>query len=381
MCYALNPMGVGVCLTGFPPGLNRRVSHFFLKKIIPEPARLTIRTTAELAKHVGLSRATVSRILNGHSGIKQKNIERVMRVVDETGFSPNPYSNILRGKRSATIAVYLSSFKQHAVVQKLADVVHRLAKVGYTALIETAENADHADITRWIMRMRAEGVIFVGQHTDSGLAAQVRELAAAGVPHVFTENFSDAKANIVTLDRTQGLELAANHLLDLGHRRIGLMGISDKVPVEVARLIGLRRALEARKLDPASALVSVGDPPARVSNMIFGREMAQRFASGPRMPTAFVTVNDEIAFGAIEGFRTLGLAVPGNVSVIGFNNEDIAKFASPSITTIDAEIEATAAAAVDFLLSQLLKGVVISARSRLLPSRLVVRESTGPANR
>ena len=90
-----------------------------MKKSHPEPTRLIIRTTAELAKHVGLSRATVSRILNGHPGIKQKNIERVMRVVDQTGFSPNPYSNILRGKRSSTIAVYLSSFKHQAVVQKL----------------------------------------------------------------------------------------------------------------------------------------------------------------------------------------------------------------------------------------------------------------------
>jgi DNA-binding LacI/PurR family transcriptional regulator len=127
--------------------------------------------------------------------------------------------------------------------------------------------------------------------------------------------------------------------------------------------------------------VSLNDPPPRLSNMIFGREMAQRFAAEPRMPTAFIALNDEIAFGAIEGFRALGISVPGSVSVVGFNHEDIAKFASPSITTIDAEIEATAAAAVDFLLSQLLKGVVASARSRLLPSRLVVRESTGRAGR
>jgi LacI family transcriptional regulator, galactose operon repressor len=350
-----------------------------VKKSVKPPENIAIRTTAELAHYVGLSRATVSRVLNGHSGVKAKNIKRVMEVVERTGFTPDPYSNILRGKRSATIAVYLSSFKQQPVVQKLAEVVQRLAKVGYTALIETAENTNHAEVTRWIKRMRAEGVIFVGQHVDPLLSAQVRELALAGIPHVFTDNFDDRKVNVVTLDRAMGLELAGHHLLDLGHRHIGLMGIDGKTPVELARVAGVRHALEARGLDPAQAIVTLENPPPRDSNMAYGRECARRFRAAPTMPTAFVTLNDEIAFGAMEGFRALGLQVPRDVSIIGFNNQDIAASASPGITTIDAEIEATAAAAVDYLLSQLLKGAVKSGRKQLIPSRLVIRESTGPA--
>ena len=341
--------------------------------------KVKIRTTAELARHVGLSRATVSRVLNGHEGIKQKTIDRVMQVVKSTGFTANPYSRILRGQSSGTIAVCLSDFKHYALLQKLAQVVRLLADAGYTALIETVENTDHVRSVRLAMRMRAEAVIFAGQHSGAELAAHVQDLVAAGIPHVFTDTCDDRAANVVTVDRVRALELAADHLLDHGHRSIGIIGIiAGRSPVEDARLDGLRRSVLARQLDPGQALLGLADAPQRSSNLIYGREMAARFVALEKMPTAFVTLNDEMAFGAIEGFRAAGVRVPGDVSVVGFNNEEIAVLTSPSITTVDAEVAASAAAAVEFLLGQLRKGTATTGYHRLIPPRLVVRESTGP---
>ena len=338
-----------------------------------------IRTTADLARHAGLSRATVSRILNGHAGIKQKNIDRVTQLVERTGFTPNPYSNILRGQRSGTIAVCLSSFRYATVTQRLACVVRLLRDTGYTPLIESCETTDNVGIRKWIMRMRAEAVIFVGQHHGKGLAGHVQELAAAGIPHVFTDDSGETGANTITVDRALGMELAANHLFDLGHGTIGLMGIDGLMPVAVARMHGLKRAAEALGLDPAKALVLLADGSPRTRNMTFGREMARRFAAERGRPTAFVGLNDEIAFGAIEGFRAAGLTVPGGASVVGFDNSELSEVASPSITTVDPQTEATATAAVEFLLEQLNKGRATLGRTRLLPPQLLVRESTGPA--
>jgi DNA-binding LacI/PurR family transcriptional regulator len=343
--------------------------------------REKIRTTAELAKLVGLSRATVSRILNGHEGIKQKNVDLVMQAVKRTGFTANPYSHILRGRRSGTIAVCLSDFKHYALVQKLALVVRLLAEAGYTALIETVDNPDHVRSTRLATRMRAEAVVFAGQHSGAEVAAHIRDLAAAGIPHVFTDSCSDPAANVVTVDRVRALKLAADHLLDLGHRRIGIIGIvPGRTPVEDARLGGLRQAVLARQLDPASTLVSLPVGSTATSNLIYGREMATRFVATGRMPTAFVALNDEMAFGAIEGFRAAGVRVPADVSVVGFNNEEIAVLTSPSLTTVDAEVTASATAAVEFLLGQLRDGAAVTGYSRLLPPRLVERESTGPVH-
>ncbi len=345
-------------------------------------SQVKIRTTAELARHVGLSRATVSRVLNGHEGIKQKTIDRVMQVVKSTGFTANPYSRILRGQSSGTIAVCLSDFKHYALLQKLAQVVRLLADAGYTALIETVENSDHVRSVRLAMRMRAEAVIFAGQHSGAELAAHVQDLVAAGIPHVFTDSCAEPAANVVTADRVRALELAADHLLDLGHRFIGIIGIiAGRTPVEDARLGGLRRSVEARRLDPARALVSLSDCPLGTSNLIYGREMAGRFVAAGKMPTAFVALNDEMAFGAIEGFRASGVSVPGDVSVVGFNNDDIAVLTSPSITTVDAEVGVSAAAAVEFLLDQLRKGTAVTGYQSLIQPRLIVRESTGPARR
>ncbi len=339
-----------------------------------------IRTTAELARLVGLSRATVSRILNGHKGIKQKNVDRVMQMVKRTGFTANPYSRILRGRRSGTIAVCLSDFKHYALVQKLAIVVRLLADAGYTALIETVDNSDHVRSARLATRMRAEAVVFAGQHSGAEVAAHVRDLAASATPHVFTDSCSIPGANVVTVDRVRALKLATDHLLDLGHRRIGIIGIvPGRTPVEDARLGGLHQAVLARHLDPERTLVSLPVGSTATSNLIYGREMAARFVATERMPTAYVTLNDEMAFGAIEGFRAAGVRVPLDVSVVGFNNEDIAVLTSPAITTVDAEVAASASAAVEFLLDQLRTRKAISGYCRLLPPRLIVRGSTGPA--
>jgi DNA-binding LacI/PurR family transcriptional regulator len=327
-----------------------------------------------------LSRATVSRILNGHKGIKKKNVDRVMQMVERTGFTANPYSHILRGRRSGTIAVCLSDFRQYPLLQKLAHVVRLLADAGFTALIETVDNADHVRRVRLATRMRAEAVVFAGQHSGAELTAHLHELAGARIPHVFTDSCGAPEANVVTVDRVRALEMATEHLLALGHRTIGIIGIvAGRSPVEDARLGGLQRAVAARHLDPAQTLVSLAETARSASNLLYGREMAARFVAAGQMPTAFVTLNDEMAFGAIEGFRAAGVRVPQDVSVVGFNNEDIAVLTSPAITTVDAEIAASAAAAVEFLLSQLRQGIAVNGHSRFVPPRLVVRQSTGPA--
>lgn len=339
-----------------------------------------IRTTAELARLVGLSRATVSRILNGHKGIKKKNVDRVMQVVERTGFTANPYSHILRGRRSGTIAVCLSDFKHYALLQKLAHVVRLLAAAGYTPLIETVDDPNHIRRSRLATRMRAEAVVFAGQHSGAELTAHLRALAGAGIPHVFTDSCSAPEANVVTVDRVRALEMSAEHLLSLGHRTIGIIGIvPGRTPVEDARLGGLRRAVLARQLDPDQTLVHLADCAQSTSNLIYGREMAARFVAMKRMPTAFVALNDEMAFGAIEGFRAAGVRVPADVSVMGFNNEDIAVLTAPAITTVDAEVAASAAAAVRFLFDQLRNGTAVNGRSQFIAPRLIVRQSTGPA--
>lgn len=349
-------------------------------RVVPSVPR--IRTTAELAEHVGLSRATVSRILNGHSGIKQKNIDRVMAIVEQTGFSPNPYSNMLRDQRSGMIAVCLSSLRFPAVTQKLARVAQRLSQAGYTVLTETGDNFDHAGIHKWILKVRAEAVVFVGQYHGLALAEHVQELTAAGIPHVFCDDSGVAESNVVTVDRAEGMTHLTNHLLDLGHRRIGIMGINTEMPVHKARLRGMNRALVARELDPAKVLVHLENPPPRNSNMLFGREVARRFASQKNCPTAFAALSDEIAFGALEGFRTAGLKVPGDVSVVGFDNADIGSVSSPTITTVDPAPGPSGEAAAEFLLTQLgPKAKLRSGFTRYVQPEMIIRESSGPVRK
>jgi DNA-binding LacI/PurR family transcriptional regulator len=209
-------------------------------------------------------------------------------------------------------------------------------------------------------------VIFVGQYQGIGLAEHVRELAATGIPHVFCDDSGIRESNVVTVDRASGMADLTRHLLDLGHRRIGLMGIDTVTPVHRARLRGMSRAIVERGLDPEDVLVHLENPPPRNSNMIFGRDVARIFAA-------------QKAFGAIEGFRAAGLRVPGDVSVTGFDNADIGAVSSPSITTVDPAGEKCAELAADFLLSQLGPRARLRAGfTKLIKPEVIVRESSGP---
>jgi DNA-binding LacI/PurR family transcriptional regulator len=167
----------------------------------------------------------------------------------------------------------------------------------------------------------------------------------------------------------------------LGHRTFGLLGISGAFQTVSDRLEGLRAALKQRKLDFDRCVRSLDHQHARTSHFEYGRTLAREFARLRSRPTAFIAVNDETAVGALLEFQALGLLAPRDLSIVGFNNQTICQMTRPQVTSVDQQIERTARAAVDLLISAQGRPLPRTPAMRLIEPQLIVRDSTGPVAR
>lgn len=338
-----------------------------------------LRSTADFARHVGLARTTVSRVLNGQPGLKQKTIDRVQRALSETGFTPNAHAVHLKGKRTSTIGICMEDLATPPVVQKLATLQRVMRARGLSSLIEVFNPGSGRDVVRHFLSMRVEAVVFIGHFLREEIEARIAELIAHGTPHLVIDHFGLKNANTVSLDRGAGMEAVIEHLFDLGHRRFGLLGISKGPASKIDRLSGLHSALRARKLDFDLCTISLDHLHERQNDFEYGRKLAGSFAAQPDRPSAFVGLNDAIAIGAVRGFQDAGLKVPRDLSITGFNNQEICHMTSPTLTTVDQNIDTTIAAAAEVVLEQLGKPLRLKPIIKTITPQLVLGESTGPA--
>lgn len=338
-----------------------------------------LRSTAEFARHVGLARTTVSRVLNGQPGLKQSTIDRVQRALAETGFTPNAHALHLKGKRTALIGICLEDLITPPAVKKLAALQKLLRDRGFSSLMEVLTPGTGREVVRHFMSMRVEAVVFIGHFHSDEIEARIVELGTHGVPHLVIDQFGLAGANTISLDRAAAMEEAVGYLLDQGHRYFGLLGIARAPKSRYDRMTGINAALRTRQLDFDQCMLSLDHLHERSNDFDYGRKLAGSFLQQSPRPTALLALNDEIAIGAVRGVQDAGCKVPRDVSVMGFNNQDIGLMTSPTLTTVDQNIAGTVATAAEVLLEQLAGPVRAKPIVRLIKPGLVVRESTGPA--
>lgn len=337
-----------------------------------------LRSTADFARHVGLARTTVSRVLNGQPGLKPRTIERVQRALAETGFTPNAHALHLRGKRTATIGICVEDLATPPAIRKLATLQRVLRGRGFSSLIEVFSPGVGREVVRHFQSLRVEGVVFVGRFLPEEAEARIAELNQAGTPQVVIDQHGLRGANTVVLDRAAGMRELVTHLLTLGHRRFGLLGIPAGDGDRTDRMVGIRAALRERGLDPGTCLLSLDHRHERRQDFAFGEQLARSFVGLEDRPTAYLALNDEIGIGALRGFQKAGLKVPRDVSVAGFNNQDICQMTWPTLTTVDQNIDPLVEAAAEVLLAQRDGGPRMRPVIRFLEPRLVPGESTGP---
>ena len=343
------------------------------------PPRIT--STAEFARYIGLARTTVSRVLNRQPGLKPSTIERVQRALAETSFTPNAYATLLKGKSTSCVGICLENLLTPTILLKLGALQRQLRSQGYTSLIEVYARGESRTVIRHFLSMRVEGVVFIGHFDPAELEARVGELIAHKTPHLVIDHHGIPHANTVTLDRAQAMQDMMEHLIGLSHRSFGLLGIPLDAPSRLERVHGIRRALAAHGLNLQACARSFDAQCPRTRDFEYGRALARLFLELKQPPTAFVALNDEIAIGAMRALQEAGRAIPGEISVTGFNNQDLCVMMAPPLTTVDQQIEPTIKTAMQVLMSHLRNGMPARPILRTIKPELVLRQSTGRATR
>ena len=333
--------------------------------------RTPARRLAEVAKKVGVSEATVSRVLNGKAGVSDSTREAVLTALDVLGYER---PSKLRGQRARLIGLVVPELS-NPIFPALAEVIGgALAQRGFTPVLctRTAGGLSEADYVDMLLEQHASGVVFVSGHFAEVAAPHdhYRLLRGRGVPVVLINAAIDnLDFPCVATDDASAATQAFTHLSALGHERIGLvLGPEDHMPS--------RRKLAAFQSQAETARLSV----APVEHALFSLEGGQ--AAATRMlrqgVTGIICASDVLALGAIRAVRRAGLSVPGDVSVVGFDDSAWLNCTDPPLTTLRQPIESMGKAAVALLVSQA-ETAPSHAEELLFEPELVVRGSTGPA--
>jgi LacI family transcriptional regulator, repressor for deo operon, udp, cdd, tsx, nupC, and nupG len=340
--------------------------------------RTPSRRLAEVAQKVGVSEATVSRVLNGKAGVSDSTREAVLTALDVLGYE-RPTQ--LRGDRARLIGLVLPEL-QNPIFPALAEVIGgALAQRGFTPVLCTARTAgglSEADYVAMLLDQHVSGVVFAGGHFAEQAAPHdhYRLLRSRGIPVVLINAAVDGlDLPCVSTDDATAAGQAFTHLASLGHQRIGLVaGPQDHIPSRrklAAFNEHARRGPRAGDAEP--------DEDGPVEHALFSLEGGQ--AATTRLlrhgVTGVICASDVLALGAIRAVRRAGLSVPGDVSVVGYDDSAFMNCTDPPLTTVRQPIESMGKAAVALLANQM-ENVSVYPEELLFEPELVVRGSTGP---
>jgi len=325
---------------------------------------------ADVAAHAGVGVATVSRVLNGRGSVSPETRARVLESIRVLDYSPSSVARNLSLRRTLVIGVVVPFFTSPSAVERVRGVVAALEGSPYDLALFDVESADR--------QRRAFDLLGRGDRADGLLVVSLvpppEELARLGsLPCVLVDAPSNVVPSVV-VDDVFGGELATRHLLDLGHRRIAFMGDkpADRFRFDSTRdrTKGFEQALAAVGLTPRPEWVREG-----TQNRHVARSIAEDLLTHGERPTAVFAASDTQALGVLEAARALGIAVPGELSVVGFDDIEIASYAN--LTTVRQPLFDSGRIGAALLL-QSLAGEELPARSQMLPLELEVRGTTGP---
>ncbi|HEY0934076.1 MAG TPA: LacI family DNA-binding transcriptional regulator [Trebonia sp.] len=328
-------------------------------------ARVTIRQVAETA---GVSIATVSRVINGHSDVSAGTREAVQRVVREHGYQAGTRS---RPAATGLVGVMLPLVHPGYFAEILSGASEALYEHDLRVMLCPTRHSHEREVSLLdrLAAGEADGAVLVLPEES---AEELLALAGHGFPFVVVDPRTEVPEGIpvVCAAHSSGATHATRHLLDLGHRRIGVIGGPEGWVATRDRLRGYHAALAGAGVLPDPGLVRYSN--FRISG---GRDEAAALLGRPDPPTAVFAFNDSMAIGVLQEAAARGLRVPGDLSVIGFDDTVEATVAVPGLTTVRQPLAEMGRTAVSLLLRQL-QARRFEPLSHELETKLVIRDST-----
>jgi DNA-binding LacI/PurR family transcriptional regulator len=344
----------------------------------------------DVAKMAGVSITTVSKVISNTPYVSAETRARVEEAISHLHYSPNLAARSLLRQQSFIAALFIPYVEGYMAIdpylgELIRGIEQTLSEQEYSLLLNIAKSEGaQRKAASLIQSGYVDGVLTVDIMPSSGTLAE--QLCEAGIPAVANGYPSERFKSVVHADDAQGARLMVEHLLRLGHRRIGVIGVRPGYVLSVdARLNAIRETLASAgyPLDESRYLAW------GTLNPETGMRACAWLLQHPEPPTAIYALNDQMALGALQQARALGIAVPQALSIVGNDNVPLAGLSHPSLTTVEQPIyemgKQMAKRLIDSIRhSQLRRKAGITVNGTLgssvdvLPTRLVVRESSGP---
>jgi LacI family transcriptional regulator len=323
-------------------------------------------TIVDIARAAGVSVSTVSRVINGKPDVSPRTKRVVLDTMLAQGFMVNPVARSLVGARMRVIGALARTLNSAFATGVLQGAMEVGEESGYGLLLLPAE-LDPANPSAGLLHAVADGVLVV----SPGLATNP-DPGAFGKPVVYVEQHRDAGNHGVTVTTTnrEGTASLARYLIGLGHRRIAYVTGPEYLESSRERLHGYLAALDDHGIPRDDRYVVRGG-----FDVSSGVEAARSLMALRPAPTAIMASNDRSAFGVLQALAELGLRVPHDVSVVGFDDVPLAAASQPPLTTVHQPVYEMGRTAMETLVAWIERGEV-AAGKRELPTRLVVRESS-----
>lgn len=332
-------------------------------------------TVIDIARAAGVSKSTVSLVLQGSTVPREETRARVHEAIQRLGYVYNRSAANLRQAQSKIIGIVVNDLTNSFFAELAVGMDMIVQAAGFVQfLANAAEDVDRQ--SEVIASMREHGIAGLILSPARGTtAADLKPLTDSGLPVVLAvRNVPGAKVSGLISDNRAGAAAAVKHLVELGHRRIAFIGGFADIQVFAERSRGYREAMVDAGLAVDDELI-IPTPPSRAGG---AEGIARALASNGARPTAAVCFNDAVAFGVCDGLRTRRLEPGRDFSVVGYDDVIEARTAVPALTTVSVNPQRMGQQAAQLLLRQIASGVA-EAETLRAATRLVVRDSTAPA--
>jgi DNA-binding LacI/PurR family transcriptional regulator len=331
----------------------------------------------DIADAAGVSHTTVSRALHDSQLISPEVREHIQLLAREMGYTPNAVAQSLKNKRTNSIGVVVTAIADPFLSRVVRGIEGVAQKTGFSVLLSTTYNDPEREVSvvETFHQRRVDGIIVASSRYGSNSTSR---LAQVNVPVVLINQQADVEygqMHSVSIDDYQGARSAVDCLLQAGHRSIAYLGAANRPRSNRLRMRGYLDSLRETGIEPAPDWIQIAPPEHRYhsEDVEDGRSMlAGILTSGI---TAAFCYNDMIAIGLLMGCREAGIAVPAHLSIVGFDDIELAQYVTPPLTTVHQPKLHLGEVAMEMLV-KLIAGEIVET-SVLLPTQLIVRASAG----
>lgn len=327
-------------------------------------------TIYDVAKEAGVSIATVSKVINGKGKISEETRGSVLAIMDRMDYQPSVIASALTGKKTFTLGLLVPDISNPFFAEIARAIEDQSQRYGYSVVMCSTDNKDDK-VERYIALLLQKSVDGIIIATGIDKINILEQLLSKRIPVVLLAREMPLVAvNTVVVDDYVGGSMAANHLLELGHKRMAVLGESAKVVSSRERIRGFRQTMEDEQIPFREEWLKYCD--YRIED---GKLKALELLQTEDRPTAIFACNDMLAVGALQAAKEAGVKVPEELSIVSFDNTILATVTDPQLTTIAQPMDYMGKAVVDLIVDELKGSKSIKQRTVLRPE-LLIREST-----